>query len=59
METVRDDCKELKGDVKLLISTTNTIAHSISSAKVWAMVLYIGLAGALLFVMAKGFGWLK
>lgn len=34
------------------------IKDAISSAKVWAIGLYAGLAGALFLVMAHGFRWL-
>jgi chromosome segregation ATPase len=33
------------------------LRKDISSMKVWALTLYVALAGSLLFVMAKGFKW--
>ena len=34
------------------------IKVSLSSAKVWAIGLYVALAGTMLYVMARGFKWL-
>jgi hypothetical protein len=34
------------------------LAESLASAKVWALVLYIALAGGLFGTLARGFGWL-
>jgi hypothetical protein len=59
VEHLQADVGEIKGDVKLLTSTAYKISESIGTAKVWAMVMYIGLAAVMLGVMAKGFGWLK
>lgn len=36
----------------------DSLKDSLSSAKVWALVLYAGLAGAMLYAMARGFKWL-
>ncbi len=36
----------------------DNLAESLASAKVWALLLYIALAGALLGTLARGFGWL-
>lgn len=35
-----------------------TVKDEIASSKVWALVLYIALAGGLFGTMARGFGWL-
>jgi hypothetical protein len=35
-----------------------SLQQQFSSAKVWALGLYIGLAATLLLVMAKGFKWI-
>jgi len=32
--------------------------ESLASAKVWALGLYVALAGGMLYVMARGFKWL-
>jgi hypothetical protein len=34
------------------------VKESISSAKVWAVLLYAALAGSMLLVMAHGFHWI-
>ena len=36
----------------------DTLVDSLASAKVWALVLYIALAGGLFGTLARGFGWL-
>lgn len=59
VEHLQSDVSEIKADVKTLTSTTHNISEAIGSAKVWAMILYVGLAAVMLGVMAKGFGWLK
>jgi hypothetical protein len=35
------------------------LVESIANVKIWAVTLYIILAGTLLGTMAAGFGWLK
>ena len=41
------------------IDIVNTsLKDGLASAKVWALVLYIVLAGGMLGTMARGFGWL-
>ena len=49
---------DIKTDVRELRKKTDEIKDAISSAKVWALLLYVGLAAALLGAMAKGFKWL-
>jgi chromosome segregation ATPase len=34
------------------------IRESLGSAKVWALWLYLGLAGSLFYVLARGFKWI-
>ena len=34
------------------------IKESLASAKLWALGLYVGLAGTLFYVLARGFRWL-
>lgn len=34
------------------------VKDSVASAKVWALGLYLALAGSLLYVLAKGFKWI-
>jgi predicted RNase H-like nuclease (RuvC/YqgF family) len=36
----------------------DTLAASLASAKVWALALYVALAGSLFGVLARGFGWI-
>ena len=36
----------------------DALKDSLASAKVWALVLYIALAGSLYATLARGFGWL-
>jgi hypothetical protein len=36
----------------------DSLKDALASAKMWAIGLYIALAGSLLFVMAHGFKWL-
>jgi predicted nuclease with TOPRIM domain len=36
----------------------DAVKDSLSSAKIWALGLYIGLSGTLLYVLAHGFKWL-
>jgi hypothetical protein len=47
-ESVRDD----------LTQQITGLRNDIISMKVWAMGMYVALAGSLLLVMAKGFKWL-
>jgi chromosome segregation ATPase len=44
IETVRKETAEVK--------------DSLASAKLWALGLYVGLAGSLFYVLARGFRWL-
>ena len=41
-----------------LTGKIDAVKDSVASAKVWALVLYIGLAAAILLTMAHGFKWL-
>jgi hypothetical protein len=34
------------------------VKDSLASAKVWALVLYLALAGSLFGTLARGFGWI-
>jgi outer membrane murein-binding lipoprotein Lpp len=66
---IRSDVAELKTDVRSLRDRMDArfdavnaridkLADSLASARVWALVLYIALAGALFGALARGFGWL-
>jgi uncharacterized coiled-coil DUF342 family protein len=47
--------KELQKD---LAGKIDSVKDSLGQAKIWALGLYVGLAGALLLVTAHGFKWL-
>jgi hypothetical protein len=34
------------------------VRDSIAAAKIWALVLYMALAGGMFGTMARGFGWI-
>lgn len=55
---IQTDVKDIKDDVRELRKVAGEIKDSISSAKVWALLLYIGLGASMLYTMAKGFKWL-
>jgi hypothetical protein len=55
---IRSDVAELKTDVRSLRDKLDRLSESLASAKLWALTLYIALAGALFGVLARGFGWL-
>jgi len=55
---VQSDVTDIKADVREFRKDILKLYKTISDAKVWALVLYIGLAGSLFFVLAKGFKWL-
>jgi hypothetical protein len=59
VEHIQTDVADIKLDGRAVIAKLDDIKDSIASAKIWALLLYIGLAGGMLFVMAKGFQWLK
>jgi uncharacterized protein YlxW (UPF0749 family) len=66
---IRSDVAELKADVRSLRDKMDALNEkfdakiaqlrdSLASLKVWALTLYIALAGALFGVLARGFGWI-
>jgi len=55
---IRSDVGELKTDVRSLRAKIDKLSESLASAQIWALMLYIALAGALFGVLARGFGWL-
>lgn len=59
VEHIQSDITEIKGDVRTVRDKAEGIKESIQSAKVWAVLLYVGLAAGLLYAMAKGFHWLS
>ena len=58
MEHVQTDCVDIKADLRSVRDKITDIKDSIAAAKVWALLLYVGLAAGLLYAMARGFKWL-
>jgi hypothetical protein len=54
-ESFRKETTEGFTNVDQVISE---IKESLASAKIWALGLYVGLAGTLFYVLARGFKWL-
>jgi len=50
--------KVLQPKIEKLEAKFDLLKDSLASAKVWALVLYAGLAGAMLLTMARGFKWI-
>lgn len=59
VEHIQSDISEIKSDVRTLRDKADKIKEAIQGAKVWAVLLYVGLAAGLLYAMAKGFKWLS
>ena len=55
IDSVKDSVNTLRIETKDSIGALRVELHS---AKLWAIGLYLALAGALLFAMARGFKWL-
>jgi hypothetical protein len=66
---IRGDVADLKTDVRSLrdrmdakLDDVNAkidkLRESLASAIVWALVLYVALAGTLFGTLARGFGWI-
>jgi hypothetical protein len=59
---LRSDVGDLRTDVRGLRDRIDAkfdeLRNSIASAKTWALLLYIALAGALFGTLALGFGWI-
>ena len=58
VEYIKRDIGDLKTDVRELRGDVTGIRTELHSAKIWALILYIALAGSLFGVLAKGFQWL-
>ena len=58
MAHVRSDVAELKTDLRSVRDKIDRLVESLAAAKIWALVLYIALAGGLFGTLARGFGWL-
>jgi hypothetical protein len=59
---LRTDVADIKIDLRSLRDKVDALGAQlnakIDSAKVWALLLYVALAAAMLGTMARGFGWL-
>ena len=55
---MRSDIAELRTDFRSLRDRIDRLVESVAAAKIWALVLYIALAGGLFGTLARGFGWL-
>jgi hypothetical protein len=58
MAHVRSDVAELKTDLRSLRDRIDRLVESLAAANIWALVLYIALAGGLFGTLARGFGWI-
>ena len=66
LRSLRDRAEAMNAKVSEKIETStaslNTridgLKDSLASTKVWALVLYIALAGSLFGTLARGFGWI-
>ena len=58
-ETIKIRAADVGGDGKFsaLEGKLDGLKDKLHSLTVWALLLYIGLAGSLLTVLAKGFKW--
>jgi hypothetical protein len=55
---MRSDIGEIKVDLRALRDKVDGVDKSVHSAKIWGMTLHVTTMGAMLAVMARGFGWL-
>jgi hypothetical protein len=55
---MRSDIGEIKVDLRALRDKVDGVDKAVHSAKIWGMTLHITTMGAMLAVMARGFGWL-
>ena len=55
---LRATTTELKTDLRATNQRLDDLKDSLTSAKIWALGLYVGLAGSMFYVMARGFKWL-
>jgi hypothetical protein len=54
---VQSDTTDIKAELRVTNQRLDSLKDSLASAKVWALGLYIALAGSLLYVLARGFKW--
>ena len=58
MAHVRSDIAEIKTDLRSLRDRIDRLVESLAAAKIWALVLYVALAGARFGPLARGVGWI-
>lgn len=69
VDHIQADVAEMKVDIRRLDAKMDgmkesldakidAIREALASAKIWALGLYIALAGALFAALARGFGWI-
>lgn len=66
IRAIRDKMDDMSGSLSARIDHVNRtltakrddVKDAVASAKIWALVLYVALAGAIFGTMARGFGWL-
>ena len=49
---------KVDGKADELRASLDSVKDKLASAQVWALALYFALAGSMLGVMARGFGWI-
>jgi hypothetical protein len=55
---LRGDVAEIKVDLRSLSAKVESVKDSIAAAKIWALMLYVAFATAMLGTLARGFGWI-
>jgi hypothetical protein len=55
---VQGDLTDIKADVREARAKIDALRAELATAKIWALGLYIALAGSILFAMARGFKWI-
>ena len=55
---LRADTTEIKTELRATNKRIDELKDSLASAKIWALGLYVALAGSMFYVMARGFKWL-
>jgi len=58
VEYIKRDIADIKSDVKEIRKDLKETLTEVSTAKIWAVMLYVAGFGAMLLVMAKGFKWI-
>jgi uncharacterized protein YlxW (UPF0749 family) len=55
---IQSDTTDIKAELRATNQRLDSLRESLASAKVWALGLYVALAGSLFYVLAHGFRWL-